>query len=74
MGILTRKQSEQFVISSDHANPQATNKRAGRMDAAYQVWTGNTWSADNGAALMFESLEIADEYVRANYSKLANGI
>ncbi len=74
MGILTRKQAEQFVISSDHANPQATGKRAGRMDAAYHVWTGDAWSADNDTALLFESLDIADEYVRANYSKLVSGI
>jgi hypothetical protein len=74
MGILTRKQAEQFVISSDHTNPRATSKRAGRMDANYQVWTGVAWSADNGEALLFESLDIADEYVRANYPKLTSGI
>jgi hypothetical protein len=38
------------------------------------VWTGDAWSADNDTALLFESLDIADEYVRANYSKLASGI
>jgi hypothetical protein len=74
MGILTRKQEERFVVSSDHANPQANNKRAARIDEHYQVWTGAAWSANTAEALLFDSLDMADDYVRANYSKLASSV
>ncbi len=74
MGILTRKQDERFVISSDHANPHATNKRAGRIDEHYVAWTGAAWSANVAEALLFDDLDAADDYVRANYTKLAGSI
>jgi hypothetical protein len=75
MGILTRKQDERFVISSDHANPGGTVKRAPRrLNEPYLVWTGAGWSPDIAEALLFDTLDTADEYVRANYSKLASGI
>jgi hypothetical protein len=35
------------------------------------VWTGGGWSANNEEAMMFESLDDADEYVRANYARVS---
>jgi hypothetical protein len=68
MGILTRRQGTHFVISSDHT-AEASNKRAPRHLANdYQVWTGKRWSANMTDAMNFESLDDADEYVRANYA------
>jgi hypothetical protein len=73
MGILTRKQGEQFVISSDHASPGARKTRAPRhlINEPYYVWTGAIWSSDQALAVLFGSLEDADDYVRMNYSKLS---
>jgi hypothetical protein len=68
MGILTRRQGNHYVISSDHTADVA-NKRAPRhLTDDYQVWTGKQWSANTTDALNFESLDEADEYVRANYA------
>ena len=73
MGILTRKQDERFVISSDHTSPGVTSKRAPRrLNEPYQVWTGFNWSPNTTEAVVFDSLEDADEYVRANYPKLVD--
>jgi hypothetical protein len=72
MGILTRKQGEQFVVSSDHASPGSTKTRAPRrLNEPYQVWTGAVWSSDMAQAVLFDSLDDADEYVRSNYSTLS---
>lgn len=71
MGILTRKQGEQFLISSDHGMAGASSTRAPRrINDIYQVWTGTEWSLNIIEALLFGSLDDADEYVRANYSRL----
>ncbi|HEY1599929.1 MAG TPA: hypothetical protein VGG64_10025 [Pirellulales bacterium] len=70
MGILTRPQDRHFVISSDHT-AEASAKRAPRhLKQDYQVWTGTNWSANIADAMRFESLDDADEYVRANYAKV----
>lgn len=72
MGILTRKQGTTFVISSDHNPLDALGRRpARRLDEPYQVWTGAHWSANNEEAMVFESLDDADEYVRANYARVS---
>jgi hypothetical protein len=72
MGILTRKQGEQFVISSDHTLSGVTNQRPPRrLSEPYQVWTGSIWSLDIAEAVTFNSLDDADEYVRVNYQKLS---
>ena len=73
MGILTRRQGEAYVITSDREAHDAPSKRAPRWLAdSYRVWTGVEWSTNRSAALNFGSLEDADEYVRANYSKVAS--
>jgi hypothetical protein len=72
MGILTRKQGDLFVISSDHIVPGVVKTRPPRrLDEPYHVWTGSMWSSTITEAALFGSLDEADEYVRANYTKLS---
>jgi hypothetical protein len=71
MGILTRQQGVQFIISSDQELDQKGAKRAPRIQSdVYRVWTGFDWSTNQSDALSFDSLDDADEYVRANYNKV----
>jgi hypothetical protein len=73
MGILTRKQGTSFVIGSDRSLTDAPTTRppTGRLSESIAVWTGENWSAVMTEAMTFETLDDADEYVRANYSKVA---
>jgi hypothetical protein len=73
MGILTRKQGTSFVIGSDRCSTDAPTTRPpkGRLSESIAVWTGETWSAVMSEAMTFETLDDADEYVRANFSKVA---
>jgi hypothetical protein len=73
MGILTRKQGTGFVIGSDRSATDAPTTRPpkGRPSDIIAVWTGETWSAVMTEAMMFDTLDDADEYVRANSSKVA---
>jgi hypothetical protein len=71
MGILTRRQGNEYVITSDHTAEDVSRKHAPRRLAdVYQVWTGAGWSIDMAEAMKFESLEDADEYVREHYAKV----
>ncbi len=71
MGILTRRQDDAFVITSDRpAGTAATNRAPSRLTDDYQVWDGTTWSATKSDALCFASLDAADEFVRANIGKM----
>jgi len=73
MGILTRKQGTGFVIGSDRGATDAPTTRPpnGRLSESIAVWTGETWSAVMNEAMTFDTLDEADEYVRANLSKVA---
>jgi hypothetical protein len=71
MGILTRRQDNVFVITSDRTLGASPTARApARLPEDYQVWTGQRWSTTQADAVTFASLEAADEYVRANFSKV----
>lgn len=72
MGILTRKQGERFVISSDRAADEALSNKAPKKKPSdeYRVWTGTQWSTATEEAATFSSLERADDYVRANMSRV----
>ncbi len=71
MGILTRKQDNAFVITSDKPSGSATTTRAPtRIVAEYEVWTGSGWSTIQAEAIQFASLDAADEYVRANFARV----
>ena len=71
MGIMTRQQGEEYIITSDCKSDDAPRRRAPRRaTGTYQVWTGTTWSAVVSDAKRFDSLDKADEYVRANYAQV----
>ena len=71
MGILTRRQGTKYVITSDRDSHDApSNRPPRRLADAYRVWTGADWSTSAASALMFDSLDEADDYVRAHYSKV----
>jgi hypothetical protein len=71
MGIMSRKQGNDFVITSD-CNPQATPiKRAPRkVSREYHVWTGIAWSTASGEAKTFDTLDDADEYIRSHFAQI----
>ena len=73
MGILTRRQGTGFVIGSDRSATDAPTTRPpkGRLSDSIAVWTGETWSPEMTEAMTFDTLDAADEYVRANYAKVA---
>jgi hypothetical protein len=72
MGILTRQVGEEYIITSDSVTGEAPRKRAPRrMTGAYRVWTGDVWSTDVSTAKAFGSMDLADEYVRANYARIS---
>jgi hypothetical protein len=72
MGILTRKQGTGYVIVSDRFASDAPTARAPKhpLSEKSAVWTGRTWSAEMSEAMSFDTLDDADEYVRANFSKV----
>ena len=71
MGIMTRKQGTAFVITSDSCSATAPTVRAPkRQSDVYEVWTGERWSVAMEEAKLFDTLDHADEYVRANYAKV----
>ena len=73
MGILTRKQGEVFVITSDRcADSSPTTRAPARLSDTYEVWTGVRWSSTKAEAINFASLADADEYVRANFAKVTS--
>ena len=75
MGILTRKQGESYVIASDREGDNPPAKRAPkRLSDIYQVWTGDAWSIDMDDAKLFETLDDADDYVRANYAQVSRQV
>jgi UDP-N-acetylmuramyl tripeptide synthase len=72
MGILTRRQDDEFVITSDQPRGTDPKTRApARLNDVYEVWTGERWSTTKVDAIRFATLEAADEYVRANYAMIA---
>ena len=44
------------------------------MSDVYEVWTGKSWSPATEEAITFDSLDEADEYVRANYAQVTAGL
>jgi uncharacterized protein (DUF736 family) len=72
MGVMARKLGEDFIITSDRVLGEVPTVRAPkkRVTEVYQVWTGNAWSATMTEAKTFMTLDVADEYVRANYMQV----
>ncbi len=75
MGILTLQQDGKYVISSDRCVTDAPVSRPpkGKPSGDYQVWTGDCWSLVKADATAFDTLDDADEYVKANYHRLSSG-
>ena len=72
MGFMTRQQGVTYVITSDHVVGETDRKRAPRFRSdLFHVWTGAAWSTTGEEAISFNSLDEADEYVRANYATLS---
>lgn len=74
MGVMTRNQGEIFVITSDRILGEAKNAHAAKkLSSTYLVWTGDTWSSVKTEAKTFETVDAADEYIRANSNRVMNG-
>jgi hypothetical protein len=73
MGILTLQQDGKYVISSDRGMTDAPVNRPpkGKPSGDYGVWTGDSWSLAKSDAMTFDTLDAADEYVKANYRRLS---
>ena len=72
MGVMTRKQSDVYVITSDRtAGDQPSKIVPKRRPAdAYQVWTGDKWSATASEARTFKTENEADAYLEANCKRI----
>ena len=72
MGVMTRKLGENFVITSDRIAGElpSTSAPKRRASEAYQVWTGDGWSESLAEAKTFTAGDVADEYTRANFSRV----
>ena len=71
MGVMTRDRGEVFVVTSDRNPDEPPSKRAAKkMSNTYLVWTGDGWSADMADAKTFETVDAADEYIRANSDRV----
>ena len=69
MGVMPRKLGDNFIITSDRSAGELPSKQAPkrRSSDVYQVWTGHGWSATMTDAKTFTAIDVADEYIRANY-------
>ena len=72
MGILTCKQGTEYVIGSDRSATDGPTKRPPKkhVSGSLEVWMRETWLAVMTEAMTFDTLAIADEYVRANFAKI----
>jgi hypothetical protein len=60
-----------FEITSDRNPDDIPNKRAPKtLSGTYLVWTGDSWSAVMADAKTFESMETADEHIRAHSNRV----
>jgi hypothetical protein len=72
MGVMTRKLGESFIITSDRIPGELPTSQAPkkRVSDAHQFWTGDGWSATVTDARIFAAIDIADDYLRANYAQV----
>lgn len=69
MGVMPRKSGEQFIITSDRVVGELPSNRIPKKPL-FQVWTGNAWSATIADATTFTAVDVADEYIRANFARV----
>ena len=72
MGVMPRKSGEKFIITSDRVAGELPSNRIPRKPLleVFQVWTGHGWSATITDATFFTDIDVADEYIRANYARV----
>ena len=72
MGVMPRKSGENFIIISDRVAGELPSNRIPkkRLLEVFQVWTGSAWSATITDATSFTTIDVADEYIRANYARV----
>ncbi len=71
MGVIPRKVGELFAITSDRATDGIAVRAAPKsLSNVFQVWTGDRWSQTSEEAKLFTTMDDAEEYVRANYTKV----
>ena len=72
MGIMTRQQGKQFVITSDRSLDDAPSRAPKKYTDFSLVWTGDAWSKTLADAKSFVTAEEADEYTKANYAQISH--
>jgi hypothetical protein len=72
MGVMSRKSGDSFIITSDKVVGEAPSKQAPKKPQleVFQVWTGDCWSTSTDAAAIFSALDLADDYIRANFDRV----
>lgn len=72
MGVMPRKSGEKFIITSDRVAGELPSSRVPKKTPpeVFQVWTGQGWSATITDATLFSEIDVADEYIRANFVRV----
>ena len=72
MGVRPRKSGEEFIITSDRVAGELPSNHISKKQRpeVFQVWSGNEWSATITDATLFTTIDVADEYIRANYARV----
>jgi len=72
MGVMTRKQDDVYIITSDRGADDSPAKMAPkrRSDTFLRVWTGSRWSDVLTEAMTFPTLDAADDYTKANLARV----
>ena len=72
MGVMPRESGEKFIITSDRVAGELPSNRIPKKPLleVFQVWTGRGWSATITDATFFTTIDVADEYIRANYARV----
>lgn len=72
MGVMPRKSGEKFIITSDRVAGELPSNRVPKKAPleVFQVWTGEGWSPTITDATLFTAVDVADEYIRANFSRV----
>lgn len=72
LGVMPRKSGENFIITSDRVAGELPSHRVPKKTPSdvFQVWTGQEWSASITDATFFTAIDVADEYIRANFARV----
>lgn len=72
MGVMPRKSGEKVIITSDRVAGELPSSRIPKKTPheVFQVWTGDGWSVTITDATFFTTVDVADEYIRANFARV----